>query len=373
MNIMNAARVGAVVGWLAAALAAQSDWQLRGGHAEVRVVGPSNVVMTGPRDQRSGLEAGDYEVVFGADAAGMPGRLAFPVPAMATVQLATSAAAAAPSQVIDLRDPQWVETTGPDTLRTIGGRDSGDYRVAATVAIEAANPVVGLVARWQSADEFYAFLVDNARGEVRLERRLGPKPLVLARATVPTMPAGPRTLALQVHGFRLQAFVDDRAVLQVFDGGITRGAHGLCWQGPAPAWRTFAVSPPAAPRASAALVIAEPGRATLHASTPVSPGHWYVLELGLDRPHPLVPLELTGLEPGLLQRPAAPHVISADWCSALGRGGIGEVPSQGVVRCAFEWPALPALRLQAAFARLLLVTADGEAIGGATPPVPLVF
>lgn len=369
---MNAAR-GCIAGCcLAAALTAQSDWYLRGGHAEVRVVGPGNTVLTGPRDQRAGLAAGDYEVLFGADAAGVPGRLVFAVPDRASVHLAAAPAAEVSSRTFGISDPEWVETTGPDTMRTVGGRDEGDYRVSATVAVDATNPVVGLVARWQGPDEFYAFLVDNTRGEVRLERRLGAKPLVLARATVPT-PPGSRTLALQVHGFRLQASIDDRVVLQVFDGGITRGAFGICWQGPVPAWRTFAVAPPATPRASAALVRTGPGRATVHASTPVSPGHWSVVELVLDRPHPLVPRDGAGLEPWLLQRPAAPRVMTADWRGTLAGNGIGEVPGQGVVRCDLEWPELPALRLQAAAVRLLFVSADGEAITAATPPVPLVF
>lgn len=362
---------------LATVANAQSVWQLRGGDAAVRIVGEQVITMTGPRDHKLGLDPGDYTVHFGIDAAGKPGSLTFAVPADAVVHLASEPAAAAAARRFDLAHGTWHEEAGVDTVRTIGPLDAADYHVACVAEPTAATTLFGLVARFRSGDEFYAFLVEPGRGEVRLERRLGPTPLVLARAPLPRAPAGLRHLALQVQGFRLHAFVDGQSVLQVFDGGITRGASGICWRGAAPAWSEFTTSPPAAPRASAVLVrTANHGRngtATVRAVTTVSPGHWHVLQLALDRPHPLVPTDADGFEPWLLQRPAAPVVLGADWRGATGENGIGEVPRDGLVASTVQWAALPALRLQVALVRMILVTSDGDAIAGTTPPLPLVF
>jgi hypothetical protein len=233
--------------------------------------------------------------------------------------------------------------------------------------------VVGLVARWRDGTENYTLLLDLAAREVRLERQLGPEPFVLARAALRAQPVAdaPLRLALQVHGFRLQALLDDEVVLQLLDGALTKGAFGVCWQGAPPGWRSLAIAPPAAPRASVALVQGAGGAAALHAALPSTPGHWFVLELRLDRPHALLPFDAAGLEPWLLTRPAAPRVLTTDLRGALGARTFGELPANGFVSLPVEWPDLPALRLQIAMARVLLVTPDGDRVTAASPAVPL--
>ncbi len=355
---------------LGGTLVAQSDWQLHGGAAPVRLVGPETVTLDGPRAQRQQLPAGDWRVHFGVDALGQPGALAFVVPDAARVRLATERAGAVVSHALDPNGVGWTELAGPDTVRTTGAPDAGDYRIAATVDGDAS---CGLVARFRSANEFYALLVDATRREVRLERRLGDKPLVLATAPLPTAAGKTRALALQVHGFRLHAFLDGESVLQVFDGAIQRGAYGVCWRGKAPTFASVVVSPPASPRASCAAVADGSTAIALHASTPMSPGHAWFVELALDRPHPLVPLDANGIEPWLLQPPAAPQAMLCDWKGSLGAAALGEVPSDGKVTARLQWPDRPGVRRLGAMARFVFVTSDGAAVGGVSPAVRVEF
>ncbi len=350
---------------------AQGVWQLHGADAAVRVVGASTVEMQGPCDVRRELAAGGYKVHFAVHADGKPMSLAFAVGEGDDVHLATARAGVVVAREVPLVGAHWHEAAATDTIRTTGSMTDGDYRLELRVDL-AATTTVGLVARWRSADQFYAFVLDGSRQEVRLERRLGSDALVLARADVPTTLAGVHGLALQVQGFRLQASVDEAVVLQVFDGALTQGAFGVVARGDAPQWQRLTVSPPAVAQTSCALVRSR-SSATLHAATTVSPGHSHVLELRLDRPHPLVPIDATGQELWLLQRPAAPQVLLADWRGSLGEGSFGEVSRDGAATCQIAWPDLPALRLRVAMVRMLLVTSDGTTIAGATPAVPLRF
>lgn len=369
-------RASSILVVVAAALGApglaQSEWRLCGSAAGVRIVGTTSIEMHGPRDAKT-LPAGEYAVHFGVDALGKPASLAFTVPEAATVQLAVEAAGPVGGRALDVAGDGWTQTDGVEQVRTTGSAEDGEYRLEMRCATSETTPLVGLVARWADASQSYAFVWDRARKEVRLERHLGPTPYVLARAALASPADGQRTLALQVQGFRLQGLVDDEIVLQLFDGALTKGAFGVCWRGEPPQWGRLLVTPPALPRASVALVGGATRTATLHAATTVTPGHFHVLELRLDRPHALVPLDAAGLEPWLLARPAAPLILRTDLRSTLGAGSFGEVPPSGNVSFQVERPDLPALRGQVAMARLLLVTADGSAVSAVSPAVPLVF
>lgn len=354
-------------------LPAQADWQLCGSVASARIGGAARAELVGPRASATKLSAGECTVNFGSDALGRPAPLQFAVPDGARVHVAVEPAGPSAARSVPLAGEEWHETAGVDTVRTTGSPDDGDYCVEATVLAAATSQIVGVVARWRSANEFYACVLDLARGEVRIERHLGPDAFVLAKAAVSSAAAEPRRLALQVQGFRLQAVLDDAIVLQLFDGAVTKGAFGICWRGAAPAWQGLRLSPPAMQRASAALVRAADGTAMLHAATAVTPGHWHVLELALDRPHALVPRDAAGLEPWLLMRSAGPWVLDTDLRGLLGKDTFGEVPANGNVSHPVEWPDLPRLRLQAALVRMLLVTADGSTVTAATPAVPLHF
>ncbi len=369
MNRIAIAGVVVGVGVAVAALPAQSDWQLCGSDAAVRVRGAATTVLQGPRATATALAAGDYAVHFEVDAAGKPASLAFTVPEQARVQLAVERAAAATPRELALDAGEWTQTDGAETVRTTGSRDDGDYRVAATWPAGAAAATFGVVARWRSEQEYYAFVFDRARAEARLERHLGPDAFVLARAPVAAA-ANSHTLALQVQGFRIQASIDDDVVLQQLDGAIAKGAFGVCWRGERPTCSRFTVAPPAPPRASAAAVC-EAARVVLHVATNATPGCYYAVELGLDRPHPLVPLDLTGIEPWVMTRPAAPRVLLTDLRRGLGKDSYGEVPASGTVVAALEWPALPALRGQSVLARLWVVTADGDQVVARTPAVSI--
>jgi hypothetical protein len=361
---------------LAGSAMTQTVWYLRGSDASMRVVGEAVRELRGPRAMAADLPAGAYELHFATDALGQPASLSLEVPDRAVVHVAVAPAAAAAAREVPLAGEGWTEATGganPGWIaRCSGGADAGDYRVAATCSAGGSAGACGLVARWRSAEHHYRFVWDRAAAEFRLERVLGKDTIVLARGPAAVAAARAPTLALQVVGFRLQAFCDDALVLQALDGAFAAGAFGTWTAGPPVVWQRVTLEAPAPARASSALV-REAAVATFQAATEVVPGHYHVLELRLDRPHALVPLRPNGHEEWLLQRPAAPQVLLADWRGSLGAAGLGEVGRTGTFASEVRWPALVGLLGQVALVRALLVSPDGEATVAATPAVPLRF
>jgi hypothetical protein len=350
-------------------LRAQTDWSLCGGGGAVQVTGAGAAQLVGPRAAAT-LPAGAYAVHFGVDGAGKPASLQFDVPDGARVQLAVEPAPAAEWRLVAADASGWVEHRATPLSRVLTGSDDGPYRVEGECEIVAETRRIGLLARWRAADQHYRFVLDRDAGEVRFERRLGSE-LVLARAKFAAPPVGARVrLAFQVQGFRLTGCVDDAPVLACFDGALSIGAFGTCHTGPAPDWRLRIGA--AAPMRGSAALVQHGAHVELHATTEVVPGHWHVLRLALDRPHPLLPLH-NGVEPWLLQRPAAPTILIADWRGQLGRDGIGELGPDGRLRCELQMPALPALQLRVALLSALLVGPHGEDVVGATPGLPVRF
>lgn len=356
---------------LAAVLSAQTHWQVTNGEAPVRLAGAVDRELRGPLATADDLPAGDYEVHFGPDAAGKPMSLAFAVPPGAFVHVATTAAPALVAQDLTHREDRQLHDGGR-LLRSSGDAERRDYRVEAVVVVDD-QATIGVIARGRDDGDSYRLLLDGAARELRLERRLGGLPLVIARAAVTDRgaTARPRRLALQVHGFRLEGWLDDAVVVQALDGALAAGEPGLCWLGAPPDVRAIALAPPAGQRASAAL-IAGRGAATLHAGLPFSPGHFCVLELSLDRPHGLVLREPGGEEPWLLGVAAAPRVALDDWRGSLA-GGPRELPVGGAFTLGLAWHDAAGIGGQAALARLLVVDPGGSAVVGATAFVPVRF
>ncbi|MCC7396907.1 MAG: hypothetical protein IT455_07545 [Planctomycetes bacterium] len=347
------------------ALAAQTTWTTHGAPVPPRVVGAAAAATPGATAVV--LPAGGYDVHFAADAAGKPESLRFVVVDGDVVGLAVERAAPVAATAIAAHDPAWSQ--GPGTC-TIAAPERRDYRLVVT--FDAAAGDCGLIARRRDDDNLYRLDWHRDRGELRLARRVGGSRLELARAPLPPLSPGPHTLALQVHGFRLAAWFDDAQMLTELDGALTAGDFGVAWSGEGPPFTRFVVEPVAAPRGSAALVRRD-GAASYFASAVVSAGHRHVLEIGLDRPHALLPRDVDGVEPWLLQPPAAPTCLLADWRDSLGPGGIGELGPGGRLGAELRWPRLPGLALQCGLVRALLVTGGGEAVVGATPAVPLRF
>ena len=362
---------------LGTAVLAQSTWHVRGSDAAISIVGEAHTRLQGPRPSPVLLPAGHYDVHFGADAAGKPISLSFAVPDHAAVAVAVTHAGPVGSRGIPLDGEGWTETRGGGgskaswVARCTGPAEASSYRVVATCSGGGASSVCGVVARWLDDKQHYRFVWDRASGELRLERQFGADVIVLARGHAPGADLDPHTLALQVDGFRLQATFDDAVALQAFDGAFPRGAAGTFSTGDAVTWHGLAIEPPASPRGSCALV-REQSQASFHAATELPPGLFHVLELCLDRPHPLVPRTANGQEPALLQRSATPQVWLADWRNSLGQNGIGEVPRDGAFVSEVCWPAR-GLFGQAVLVRALFVSSNGEAVFGATPFVPLAF
>ncbi|MCA8963566.1 MAG: hypothetical protein H6838_03355 [Planctomycetes bacterium] len=351
-----------------AAATAQSTWFVRSGD-EVRVVGPTSVVVRGIAPAPFATGNGEFVVHFAADAAGKPGSLRLGDVHDALVQVAVDVVGPAPGEVLAFDAPVWREQRVDGAVtRLVGERDVKNVRLAAELRADTDAEVVGLIVRAQSDGGHYRYEWDRGAHEHRLLRRMGGNDLVLARAEDATG-APPHRVALQADGFRLQVCCDDAVVLQALDGGFEDGMVGTWQRGGAPAWAEVRVQAPALPRASAALVRTAAG-ATLHAWVPSPPGSISVLELRLDRPHPLVPMGPAG-ELWLLQPTVGPVLARGDWRNSLGSASIGEVDREGLVRAEVALTDLPALRGAACLVRAVIVDAVGEAISGATPFVPL--
>lgn len=356
--------------------AQHAEWFVRGSEAKTRLVGVTTQVLEGVAPGPVMMAAGDYEVHFGANALGKPGSLPLQVPAGAVVQIAIEPAAAAAMQEIAADDARREVTASVEGAKVpwqascVPGPEERDCRVIARGVPIGSTGAFGVIARWIDRNQHYRFVWDLGRRELRLERQLGADAYVLARAPAPVADDQPHELALQVAGFRVQAFLDDVLVVQVLDGAIGRGGFG-CWSsGDAVRWQSLASTSPVPAVASSALV-GEVGEARLVTATAVAAGHLHVLQLRLDRPHALIPRSEEGSELWLLQRPAEPVVMLGDWRGSLGAGSIGEVPRNGLAKAELHWPLLPGLRLQTALVAMLIVSANGEQIVSRTPPVPL--
>ena len=356
--------------------AQEATWYLRGSEANVRLVGPTTAMLRGEARAPISTPAGAWMVHFATDAAGKPGSLELDVPEAAIVGIAIGTAGPVASRTLPIGDPAWVSHHGGNQLqasweaRCIGSPDERDYRVVATASGVGKGGGLGVVARWTDAEHHYRFVWDRQRAELRIERQLGGDVLMLARAPSPSVDERRHELALQVQGFCVQGFCDDVLVAQVFDGAFANGSAGTWVMGDAAQFVAFAIEPPAPPRASSALVATTAG-ASFVAATGAPAGHFYIVELALDRPHPLVPLTESGSEPWLLQRLAAPRVVLGDWRGSLGARTLGLVPRNGLVRAELAWPATTALRRQAVLVRALVVSPDGDAVVSRTPAVAL--
>jgi hypothetical protein len=367
----------AVLAVLATAAAAQAQWRLTGDGASACIAGaePAHI----EAGERLELGAGDFAVHFPADARGKPISLAFPVGAGDTVELAIDGAGPAPARVLPIdgdgsREFALAATgSAPLHLRTrVDGADESDYRISVTIDAGALAGVSGLVARCRPDGDCYALLLDAGAGRLSLERWLGGDRFVLHSAAC-ELPEGPNpTLTLQADGFRLQGYIDDAVVVQVFDGALSQGAVGVAWRSERPEFSPLTLAPPAKPRASTALVRSR-GAATLHAAVSAPAGSLHVLELSLDRPHPLVPRDAAGFEPWLCQRPAAPQVLLGDFRDSLGANSFGELPVDGHVEAVLRWRELPALVTHVALVRVLIADPAGDAITERAPAAPLVF
>ncbi|MFK7738776.1 MAG: hypothetical protein AB8H80_00530 [Planctomycetota bacterium] len=296
-----------------------------------------------------------------------------------TVELTTRALGDVHAEVAaKLRDDSpAVDTPADDT--------PADYRVSIRVTAGNGCERYGLVARYREGQGCYFFSVEPATGLVRIERWHGADHFVVRQLQVDALMRGSgkareHTLSFEVLGFRLQAFVDDRPVLQVLDGGLPVGAPGRAWVGARPEFGDVAIAPPSEPLPSAAIVRSagaqKASRATLYAAATASPGSVYVIELALDRPHPWVPRSVSGFEPWICQRPAAPTVLWAEPRGSLGNRCLGELGYEGLIAADIRWPdasKCSALRGLCALVRVQIATAGGERLIEQTPAVSLTF
>ncbi len=366
---------------VAAAVAAPQDparapvtWSRAGGGGACVVLGPASLRLAAPTARATTATGGAFTVGFAADAAGRPEPLALEVPDGADVQLATAPADAAAQTALATKDATGSGDDDGERWRWPGAVAADQRLVLALGRVRVAS----LHARMRGDAERYELAYEAKARTVRLVRVLGGPPLTLATATLPAGLEAPHTLEFELHGFRLQAFVDGVRVLQVLDGALGSGDVGMAWSrdgmfGGGLGADGLAVAPPAAPRPSAALVRDTAHTAALHAASAAPPGPWAIVELALDRPHPLLLREASGCEPWLLQRPAAPVVLCATPKQELGPGTFAETPAQGPARASLRWPALPALAGHVAHARFVFVAADGSAELGRSPAVPLRF
>jgi len=344
------------MGVLSAVCPAQdtAEWFARTGAAGARITGAAALSFTGLTSNPQTTGPGDYEVHFGFDAKGKPESLAISVPAGSTVRLGVDPASAVrPLEV--------------------GSQAPADYRFAAVATMAGASGSFGLVARKRDEDNWYRLVCDADSNEFRLERSVGGVQMVIGSAPAPAFDDAAHDVSLQVDGFRLRAWFDDALVVQALDGAQDRGGWATWPDGESGVrWRAAAVEPVAMMRASSA-VVGEDRQATLFVSTAAAGGHYGVLELSLDWPYPALPRTAAGLEPWLLQRPAAPRVMLGDFLGEVGRGSIAQLPVDGRMQCGLRWPRGAAFFGQAVLARVLVVSPDGERLVSRTPAVAVVM
>jgi hypothetical protein len=371
---------------LLVALPGQAQWQMQGGHmrTEVVVVGENGERTSLPvlPGERVAAPPGASWVHFPRNANGKPASLQVDVADHDLVNVAVDVAqqAAPITRLVRLDRKDGIEATLVSNANALpfqvivassGDAQLRDYRVGVLVEKSRDTVAAGLVARYALGRGCYLFSIDWAARKARLERWMGEDHVVVQQVDTPWLSPEHR-LAMQVDGFRLQCLIDDEIVIQSFDGAFAVGAPGLAWIGGKPVAEWLTVEPIAPLLASAALVQSQ-NRARLSAAVAVLPGHITVLQLSLDWPHPYVPRSLAGLEPSLMQRPAAPTVAWGDWRSSLGPNSVGEVGFDGQAAADIVWPDLVGLRGQAALAQLLLVSPDGARVVDSTPPVSVIF
>lgn len=349
----------------AAPSSAQSSWTVCGAVARVRVVGPTSTWLDGPRAHAE-LPSGRHEVHFAADAEGQPRSLSFEVADGDSVQIAIAAAAAARTTAVPTTSPGWQQHDGEWTVRTRERGDEALQRVRLATKVAAGNSGFGIVLRWRSPEQWSRCVFDRAAGELRIERCLGGTVAVMARKALAADELA-HVLTAQIDGFRVEAWIDGVPMLQCIDGGSAPGAFGYCYRGDPPIDPELALAEVASPRSSAALVFRRGEAAHLHAALTWSPGIPYVMEFGLDRPGPLLP-QLDGLESLVLQRPAGPRVLLADFRGTFGADTIGEVGPDGRVALHLPLPTGPGLAGRVVLVRLLAV-GRGDGIFDRSPAV----
>ncbi len=365
-RMVDVLRGGLAVTLWAAVIAAQAQWRLRGPeHAHVVVAGDAATatghLLAGNARTATPLPVGECALHFAVGAHGKPGSLALTVADGDDVLVAADGAGSSADRRIDLgATAAWQSVDGG---RIAIGAPLRASRCTARVGV--GSDACALVARWSDAENNYRFVWDRPRHELRLERRMGDL-RVLAQGPAPA-DGGEHELVLQVDGFRLAAFFDDVPVLAALDGALIEGGVGVLGAGP---WQQFAVGAPAAPAASAALVV-RPGSARYHAFVNVSPGHLYVVELALDRPGPARVPGLDGDALQLLGPPPLPGILRGDWRMSLGPNAIGEVGVNGRFAAEIRWPEVPRLVGEGVLVRAALVSANGEVVAGWSPAVDL--
>lgn len=357
-----------VAAMLAAMLPAQATWTFVGGDTSARVQAGAEpgTSLRGPRATRDDGPTDDCRVTFAADALGRPLPLAFAVAPGDRVQLAIWPVGPAATTPVPLDASDWQQQGGEWNVRTRAEGASGSQCVSLRATAAEGTTGLGLVVRWRSPENWCRCVWDLEQGELRYERCLGGRIATMARTPLPA-DRREHALALQVTGFRVQAFVDDVPMFTCFDGGSAPGAYGTCHRGKAPLWQALALAEPSPATASIATVRSA-GATQLHAALPWSPGQTFVIELFLDRPHPLV-LAPNGFESLFLLRPAAPQVLLADWSQRLGRGTTGQLARDGQLHCELAGMP-PLLGGQAALARVLAI-ASGEVVVDASPPIAI--
>lgn len=363
-----------------AALPSQSSMQLQGGqmHAVV-VAGDHQRLLLDPGIQVA-VSDSVAELHFPTNAHGKPLSLKLAIPTNTCVDIGVASALPARAQKLQLFAAGGSDSTlmaktyaMPIHVHTMGLVDAelSDYRVSISVETVVDARMFGIVARHRESSGCYLFSADWQAQVLRLERWMGADHSVIGKVDAPWLLPQHR-LTLQVDGFRLQCLVDDEVVLQCLDGALGNGAPGVAWVGNRPKVGDLMIESVAHPLASAALVQGQQ-RAKLYSSVPFAPGHLYMLELSLDRPHPWVPRSAAGFELSLMQPLAAPVILWADWRASFGRDTVGEVGLNGSVTCGIELPDLLTLRANVALARILIVAPNGSAVVGVTPSVRVCF
>lgn len=144
------------------------------------------------------------------------------------------------------------------------------------------NDAIGVVARWQDAQNHYRFSLDAERRYRRLVRVWQGVWTVLWEGDGDYLPGVWHQLGLSVRGDRIRVQWDGMTLCDVRDGALTQGRAGLyCWASTPVQWDDVVVQTPPAARA-VTVATAVGGQEALRFRAPESAGRVYLAALSLS-------------------------------------------------------------------------------------------
>ncbi|MEZ5964016.1 MAG: alkaline phosphatase D family protein [Planctomycetota bacterium] len=260
----------------------------------------------------------------------------------------------------------------PGTVALTGQGTWDDYWFGASFR-SPDDDAVGLVFRWQDADNHYRLSWDHERSYRRLAKVVQGRWTVLWEDTVPFTRGLWHHLAVEAKGSRLRAYVDGSELCEVQDTSLTQGQVGLyAWENQAVEFDDVLVRPPYVDVASFAGR-SQVGRLDLIGQAPQGIGGAYVIAMSMTRS--------TGIPLSILN-PADPRSLPLDFDPLFtatlnpfpGLNGFrGTVAADGSLQASVTLPNSTSLRGARVFLGGFVVSLTELRVKDVLPSVQLTF